>query len=156
MAQQRFDYLLQAIHNSVLKAQELTEEQHIHQLRKYFDEEGKPIMQKILVPSLDPDHEPEEMVPIQVPLMSLLPPSAIKIKEMKVDFEIGLGKMNTNEIDGLDNKETIQASLAVDLGGSGGLFSKKQSKAKVSITFEGGDPSESFLRINDHLIKSVV
>lgn len=156
MAQQRFDYLLQAIHNSVLKAQELTEEQHIKQLEKYFDDEGKPIMQKIQIPSLDPDHEEGQMVAIQVPLMSLLPPSAIKIKEMKVDFEIGLGKMNINETDGLDDKETVQASLAVDLGGSGGLFSKKQSRAKVRITFEAGEPSESFLRINDHLVKSVV
>ncbi len=37
MSQQRFDHLLQAIHNAALKAQEITEEQHIIMLAKYFD-----------------------------------------------------------------------------------------------------------------------
>ena len=154
MAQQRFDHLLQAIHNAALKAQELTEEQHIHQLAKYFDEAGNPIVQEIQVPSLDPDDDPENMVTLQVPLMSLLPPSAIKIKELKVDFEVGLGKIKIKDED--LNKEGVQASLDIDMGGSGGMFSKNQSKARVEITFEAGDPSESFLRINDYLIKSVV
>jgi hypothetical protein len=154
MAQQRFDHLLQAIHSAALKAQELTEEQHIHQLGKYFDDEGLPIIQEIQVPSLDPDDDPGNMVTLRVPLMSLLPPSAIKIKELKVDFEVGLGKIKITDED--QTKEGMQASLDIDMGGSGGMFGKNQSRAKVEITFEAGDPSESFLRINDYLVKSVV
>lgn len=151
MAQQRFDGLLKAIHNSVLRAQELTEEQHIHQLAKYFDEDGLPIIQEIQVPTLDPDDDPDNMEVLKVPLMSLLPPSAIKIKTLKVAFQAALGKLsNTNG----DKKGG--PSLDIDTGGSGGAFGKTQSTADIEITFEAGDPSEAFLRINDHLIKSVV
>ncbi|TRX54847.1 DUF2589 domain-containing protein [Fulvivirga sp. M361] len=154
MSQQRFDHLLQAIHNAVLRAQELTEEQHIHQISKYFDDDGLPIIQEMQVPSLDPDDDPDNMVTLRVPLMSLLPPSAIKIKEMKVSFQVALGKIKIS--DGNKEKEGMQASLDIDMGGSGGKFGKDQAKADIQITFEAGDPSESFLRINDHLIKSVV
>lgn len=153
MAQQRFDQLLQAIHNAVLRAQELTEEQHIHQLDKYFDQDGKPLMQELQVPTLDPDDDPDTMVTIQVPLMSLLPPSAIKIKELKVSFKAALGKIKLTDHDG-DGPGA--PSLDMDTGGGGGLFGKNQATADIDITFESGDPSESFLRINDYLIKSVV
>ncbi len=153
MAQQRFDQLLQAIHNAVLRAQELTEEQHIHQLGKYFDDEGKPIIQELQVPTLDPDDDPDNMVTIKVPLMSLLPPSAIKIKELRVSFKAAMGKIKLTDKDG-DGPQA--PSLDIDTGGGGGLFGKSQATADIDITFEAGDPSESFLRINDYLIKSVV
>lgn len=154
MAQQRFDHLLQAIHHAVLRAQEFTEEQHINQLSKYFDEDGKPIIQEIQVPTIDPDDDPDNMVTLRIPLMSMLPPSSIKIKELKVDFQVALGKIKLT--DGDADKEGIQPSIDIDTGGSGGLFGKGQSKADIQITFEAGDPSESFLRINDYLIKSIV
>jgi len=153
MAHQRFDLLLQTIHDAALKAQELTEEQHIQQLEKYFDEEGKPLIKEIQVPSLDPEHKIDEMVVLRVPLLSLLPPTAIKIKELKIDFEVGLGKLK-GALD--DDNKGLGSRLDIDMGGSGGMFGKAQSKAKVQITFEAGDPSESFMRVNDHLIKSVV
>ncbi|WP_447637318.1 DUF2589 domain-containing protein [Flavobacterium microcysteis] len=151
MSQQRFDHLLQAIHNAALKAQEITEEQHIMQIAKYFDEDGKPLIQEIHVPTLDPDDDPDKMTTLRVPLLSLLPPSAIKIKELKLSFEVGLGKIKVDQSDSKNGP-----SLDIDMGGSGGLFGKKQATAKVDITFEAGDPSESFLRINDYLVKSVI
>ncbi|NER13713.1 DUF2589 domain-containing protein [Leptobacterium flavescens] len=151
MAQQRFDHLLQAIHNAVLRAQELTEEQHIHQLDKYFDEDGKPITQEISVPTLDPEDDPDNMVVLKVPLMSLLPPSAIKIRKLKLKFQAGLGKIKLGDADSKQGP-----SLDIDMGSSGGFFGKNQATADVEITFESGEPSESFLRINDYLVKSVV
>ncbi|WP_433831254.1 DUF2589 domain-containing protein [Flavobacterium anhuiense] len=151
MSQQRFDHLLQAIHSAVLKAQELTEEQHIMQIAKYFDEDGKPIVQELYVPTLDPDDDPAAMTTLTVPLLSLLPPSAIKIKELKLKFKVGLGKIKVEQTDSKNGP-----SLDIDMGGGGGIFGKRQATANVEITFEAGDPSESFLRINDYLVKSVV
>ncbi|WP_306350791.1 DUF2589 domain-containing protein [Flavobacterium sp. '19STA2R22 D10 B1'] len=152
MSQQRFDHLLQAIHNAVLRAQELTEEQHIQQIAKYFDEDGKPIIQELQVPTLDPDDDPENMTILRVPLLSLLPPSAIKIKELKLNFKVALGKIKLEQ----SNSKNNGPSLDIDMGGGGGIFGKKQATAKIEIIFESGDPSESFLRINDYLVKSVV
>ncbi|MBC8644875.1 DUF2589 domain-containing protein [Flavobacterium lindanitolerans] len=55
------------------------------------------------------------MTTLKVPLLSLLPPSAIKIKELKLSFKVGLGKI---KIDPSDNKNgpsrtSIWAAVAV-------------------------------------------
>lgn len=148
MAQLGFDKLLRSIHNAVLKAQELTEEQHIRQLDKYFDDRGKPIVQELEVPSLHPDKKPGETEVLQVPLLSLIPPSAIKIKEMKVSFRTRLGNST-----GKDDKED---TLQIDINAVGRDAAESMNMATVEITFAGSEPPESFLRINDHLVKSII
>lgn len=148
MAQQNLDDLLRAIHDAVLEAQIITEKQHIHQLQKYFNEsDGTAKMLTINVPSMKQDAADNDTEALHVPLITLVPPSAIKIKRMKVDFKVALG--------GLQSKND-SSILSVDIGGSGGLFSKTQNTANIEITFVGTDPPESFLRINDHLVKSIL
>ncbi len=147
MAQQNLDDLLQAIHDAVLEAQIITEKQHINQLQKYFNEDGTAQMLSIKVPSMNQNTPEGETQTLNIPLITLVPPTAIKIKRMKVDFKVSLGAIQTK-----DNVKSLQ----VDIGGSGGLFGKKQSTANIEITFVGSDPPESFLRINDHLVKSII
>lgn len=147
MAQQNLDDLLQAIHDAVLEAQIISEKQHINQLQKYFNEDGTAQMLSIKVPSMRPESAAGETETLNVPLITLVPPSAIKIKRMKVDFKVVLGAMQ---------KKASGSSLQIDMGGSGGLFGKKQSTANIEIIFAGSDPPESFLRINDHLVKSIL
>jgi len=194
------DELLRALHNSVLEAQKLTEQQHIRQLHNYFDwpkeEEVEKSDQKLLdlidsgigvartctirVPDLRPRDEngsvkagegveeqsgeyEEGTMLVEVPLMSLIPPSAIKIKKMVVDFKVGLRgfEKTRDEIKSRrftkGDRKSHKGPVMIDLGGiSGGIFSKQMTTANVKIEFETGDPSESFLRINDQLIKSIV
>lgn len=146
MSQQRLDTLLRAIHNAVIRAQEITEEQHILQLDKYFDEEGKPIVQELELPSMNPDAAPGTSAIVKVPLLSLIPPTAIKIKELKVDFNTSLGLFQDEAAEGV-----IAADMAMRNTGN-----PDDGRAHVEITFVGTDPAESFLRINDHLIKSIL
>lgn len=147
MAQQNLDDLLQAIHDAVIEAQIITEKQHINQLQKYFNEDGTAQMLSIRVPSMQANATEGETETLNVPLITLVPPSTIKIKRMKVDFKVALGSVET---------KNNTKSLRVDIGGSGGLFGKTQNTADVEITFVGSDPPESFLRINDHLVKSII
>ncbi len=184
------DELLRSLHNAVLEAQKLTEQQHIRQLHKYFywpDHSAGPGAEgqhelhdgdivsfeggvartwTIKVPDMRPDAPPGSMTDIVVPLMSLIPPSAIKIKNMSVEFKAGLGgladadhpqKTGTRYVPG--DPERHKGEIQLDLGGiSGGFFGKSSNKqlAKIRIDFESGEPAESFLRINDHLVKSIV
>jgi hypothetical protein len=161
------DDLLRAVHNSVLKAQQLTEQQHMRQIRKYFDEDNIAICKRIWVPSNLPDAPDDEYMPLDVPLMSLLPPTAIKIKNLKINFKVALkGLMKGYEIDKSqkrlgfekDEIEVQKAPLEIDLGGIGGGFFGAKTKpilADITIEFTGDEPSEAFMRINDHLIKTV-
>ncbi len=146
MSQQRLDTLLRAIHNAVIRAQEITEEQHILQLDKYFDEGGKPIVQELELPSVHPDAAAGATEIVSVPLLALIPPTAIKIKELKVDFNTSLNMFDDGVTEGV-----IAADMATRT-----IPGREDSKAHVEITFVGADPAESFLRINDHLIKSIL
>ncbi|WP_154859562.1 DUF2589 domain-containing protein [Cyclobacterium xiamenense] len=177
----KLDNLLQAIHQSVLEAQLLTEQQHLEQLHRYFewpeDENEKNAEQAphihrnggiaktwaVEVPNLHPDAAPGSTTTIQVPLMSLIPPTAIKIKNMVVEFKVALGELVDERKEGRNlfkkNQPAPDApSLGIDLGGvsGGGFFGKKTPLARIKIEFEAGEPAESFLRINDHLIKSII
>lgn len=155
------DEILRAIHNAVLKAQQLTEQQHIRQLRSYFDDKGVARTMEIQVPCTDPAAKPGETVSLQVPLMSLVPPTAIKIKEMNVDFKVSLKGFMKSQARSSRNiygeEEKHKGAMQVDMGGvSGGFFKNNENLANISIKFESGEPAESFLRINDQLIKSIV
>jgi len=179
MSNIKLDTVLQAFHNAVLEAQRLTEQQHIEQLDEYFDwpddvesspgngdvnehflkAGGRAKTWKVFVPSLRPDAKLGDLDEIQVPLLALIPPSSIKIKNLVVEFEVGLNEIgkNKNKDKVQNNKAGKDAAIGVDLSiGSGGLFGRKPAVAKVHMEFEAGEPPESFLRINDHLIKSIL
>lgn len=162
MAGSNLDDLLKAIHNSLIEAQRISEQQHISQLARYFEEDGTPIVQTIKVPDTSPDAE-EEYMDLKVPLISLIPPTALKIKNLAMKFKVGLRGFGTKEKPG--SNETLGAassshekpgSVEIDMGGiSGSFFQPKNILADVEITFEGCEPAESFMRINDHLVKTI-
>ncbi len=151
-----FDDLLLAIHNAGVEAQKLTEEQHYRQLKRYFDEDGTPYCQRIKIPNPDAGAE-EEWVDVDIPLLALVPPSTIKIKEMSVDFKVKLRGFT----DGKDKvyfaangeKKTHKGPLQVDLGH--GFLQKDSSIADVKIVFEGTEPPTAMLKLNDHLVKVI-
>lgn len=169
------DNLLRSIHNSILEAQKLTEQQHIRQLSNYFEWPddikditlqtkligGKARTWNIDVPNPNPESK-EETITIKVPIMSLIPPTAIKIKNMVVDFKVALKgfediKKKAKQFTPGDPTEH-RGPLLIDMGGiSGDSFYKDDAiLANIRIEFKSGQPSESFLRINDHLIKSII
>lgn len=188
MAKVNLHSLLQTLHDAVIGAQEVTERQHIDQLLKYFEwpegegidseqpdqttadqinhllAKGKPKMIRIEVPNMHPDAPIGDMQTLQIPLMSLIPPSSLRIKNVVMEFKVALGELDSREDKRLLGQHMTtdvskRDALRIDLGGvSGGFFTKKTQSpiAKVKIEFEAGEPSESFLRINDHLIKSIV
>lgn len=81
------DNVLRAIHNAVLEAYKLTEQQHQRQLRRYFNEDGTPVVQKIRIPDIRPN-APEPYREIEVPVFALFPPSAIRIKDLTMNFRV--------------------------------------------------------------------
>lgn len=185
------DSLLQAFHNAVLEAQLLTEQQHIEQLNRYFDwpddesqlktlanlednvikSGGKAKVWRVEIPSISTDGSVKTET-IEIPLLSLIPPTAIKIKNMVVEFEVGLSeastassktvmtlkrplpvsKLNAKALAAAAQKEQVP-QIGIDLKGTTG---KTSPMAKVRIEFEGTDPAESILRINDHLVKTIL
>ena len=139
------DHLTKGLYDAVVQAQSLAENQHIEALRKYMNEDGSPKCMRIFING--------EYV--MVPLMTLAPQSSIKIKELTMDLKVRLnnfGKRKSCSGGGIFKKKDAGA-VSADLGSS--ILPTKNNYANLKITFEGTDPPEGVIRLNNNLIKQI-
>ena len=139
------DHLTKGLYDAVVQAQALAENQHIEALSKYVNKDGTPkCMKKVLNGET-----------IQVPLATLAPQSSIKIKELTMDLKVRLnnfGKRKSKKGGGIFCKEDAGA-IGADLGAS--ILPSRNNYANLKITFEGTDPPEGMVRLNNNLIKQI-
>jgi hypothetical protein len=143
-----FDDLLGAIQNSIIRAQSLTQHQYLNLLKEYFDQDNKPIMIEMKIPSYNTQSQNPQssnsdgFETVFVPKICLVPLSSLRLKELDIKFKVQFSEL----IKGGEPKEN---SLFAKLP-----FGKTENHiADVEITFEGTEPPEGVLRINQHLIK---
>jgi hypothetical protein len=92
---------------------------------------------------------------VDVPLITLAPQSSIKIKELRMDLKVRLnsfGKRESKSGGGIFCKKDAGA-INADLGSS--ILPTKNNYANLTITFEGSDPPEGLVRLNNNLIKQI-
>jgi hypothetical protein len=139
------DHLTKGLYDAVVQAQALAENQHIEALGKYVNEDGTPKCLKMVISGENVD----------VPLITLAPQSSIKIKELKMDLKVRLnsfGKRKSKKGGGIFCKKDAGA-IDADLGSS--ILPTKNNYANLTITFEGSDPPEGLVRLNNNLIKQI-
>ena len=139
------DHLTKGLYDAVVQAQALAENQHIEALGKYVNEDGTPKCMRMVVNGEN----------VMVPLMTLAPQSSIKIKELTMDLKVRLnnfGKRESKRGGGIFRKKDAGAVTA-DLGSS--ILPTKNNYANLKITFEGTDPPEGVVRLNNNLIKQI-
>ena len=139
------DHLTKGLYDAVVQAQALAENQHIEALGKYINEDGTPKCMKMVINGEN----------VNVPLATLAPQSSIKIKELKMDLKVRLnsfGKRKSKLGGGIFCKKDAGA-ISADLGSS--ILPTKNNYANLTITFEGTDPPEGLVRLNNNLIKQI-
>ena len=139
------DHLTKGLYDAVVQAQNLAEKQHIEALYDYLDEDGNPKCITIKIEGKD----------VNVPLATLVPHSSIKIKELTMDLKVKLnnfGKRKSNIMSSIFGKGCAGA-IEADLGAS--ILPIKNNYANLKITFEGADPPEGLVRLNNNLIKQI-
>ena len=139
------DHLTKGLYDAVVQAQALAENQHIEALSKYVNEDGTPKCMKMVISGENVD----------VPLITLAPQSSIKIKELRMDLKVRLnsfGKRESKSGGGIFCKKDAGA-INADLGSS--ILPNKNNYANLTITFEGSDPPEGLVRLNNNLIKQI-
>ena len=139
------DHLTKGLYDAVVQAQGLAESQHIEALSKYINKDGTPKCIKMVI---NGDK-------VEVPLATLAPQSSIKIKELTMELKVRLsnyGKRKSKLGGGIFKKGDAGA-IAVDLGSS--IFPRRNHYANLKITFEGTDPPEGLVRLNNNLIKQI-
>tara|TARA_R100000808_G_scaffold6235_1_gene18648 strand:+ start:9398 stop:9868 length:471 start_codon:yes stop_codon:yes gene_type:complete len=144
------DHLTKGLYDAVVQAQALAENQHIEALKKFFDKDGKPLCMDIKIPN----NEGKEL-DVNVPLATLAPQSSIKIKELTMELKVKIGSFGKRKSrlgGGIFCKEDAGA-INADLGAS--ILPKRNHYANLKITFEGTDPPEGLVRLNNNLIKQI-
>ena len=139
------DHLTKGLYDAVVQAQALAEGQHIEALGKYINEDGTPKCMKMVI-------EGQE---VNVPLQTLATQSSIKIKELKMKLKVKLsnfGKRESRFGGGIFRKKDAGA-IGADLGAS--IIPGRNNYADLEITFEGADPPEGVVRLNNNLLKQI-
>ena len=139
------DHLTKGLYDAVVQAQALAENQHIEALSKYINDDGTPKCMRMVINGEN----------VMVPLATLAPQSSIKIKELTIDLKVKLnnfGKRESKGGGGIFRKKDAGA-VGVDLGSS--ILPSKNNYANLKITFEGTDPPEGVVRLNNNLIKQI-
>ena len=139
------DHLTKGLYDAVVSAQALAENQHIESLRKFVNEDGTPKCLRMVINGEN----------VMVPLATLAPQSSIKIKELTMDLKVKLnnfGKRQSKSGGGIFRKKDAGA-VGVDLGSS--ILPTKNNYANLKITFEGTEPPEGVVRLNNNLIKQI-
>lgn len=168
--------LIQAIAGAVAEAQDKIQRFQISTVRRYFDEFNRPVSVDVRLPSMSQDAEPGEERLVHVPLLALVGPQLLKIKDVDVEFEVSLGSLNEAPEDESPPPASSDAVgpvppedgwpgpgektgggprkiLGIDIGaprnrGTG-------STARVTITVENQDPSDGMARLIQHLDKLI-
>ena len=139
------DHLTKGLYDAVVQAQSLAENQHIEALSKYVNEDGTPKCMRMVINGEN----------VMVPLATLAPQSSIKIKELTMELKVRLnnfGKRESRCGGGIFRRKDAGA-VSVDLGSS--ILPSKNNYANLKITFEGADPPEGVVRLNNNLIKQI-
>ena len=144
------DHLTKALYDAVVQAQSLAENQHIESLKKFFEKDGKPKCMEVKMPDGNGNEQK-----VNVPLATLTPQSSIKIKELEVELKVKLSSFGKRKsrIGGGIFKNEDAGSIFADLGAS--ILPKRNQYANLKITFEGTDPPEGLIRLNNNLIKQI-
>jgi hypothetical protein len=80
------DALFQGVYSSVVEAQNVIEQHYLEEVTKdYFDEEGKPKMITLTLPSSN-----GEMKPTMIPAITLVPHNGLSIKEVEIEMQVAL------------------------------------------------------------------
>lgn len=150
---QTFADLIRGLQHSVNAAMEMLEARNIELLGRYFDREGNAATRRLMI---------SEDTAIDIPIISIVNPSAMNIKEVEMNFDV---QINSSELkrkaaqegfmvgntDQAFNTGVERSSLEVSFGGK-----KNMSTMNVKIKFESNPIPEGLARVIEEYNKTIM
>lgn len=145
--------LIRGLQHSVNAAMEMVETRNIELLGRYFTSSGEPLTKRLSI---------DEHTAIEVPLISIVNPSTINIKEVEMDFSVQItasemrrkqpqgGFQVGDESASFDNR-LRRSSLEISFDGK-----KDLSRMQVHIKFEARPIPEGLSRTIDEYDKTIM
>lgn len=111
--------LIRGLQHSVNTAMEMIETRNVELLGRYFSEKGEPITKRLNI---------NEQTAIDVPLISIVNPSSINIKEVDMDFSV---QIVSSEL------RRKQPQLGFQAGDDSADFNNRLKRSNLEISFDG-------------------
>lgn len=152
-APQTLSDLVRGLQHSVNTAMEMIETRNVELLGRYFSTDGTPLSKRLNV---------NNKTAVDVPLISIVNPSTINIKEVEMDFSVQIvsSELRKKQAQGgfKAGKETAnfdnrlkRSNLEISFDGK-----KDASRMQVRIKFESKPIPEGLARIIDEYDKTIV
>ncbi len=144
--------LIRGLQHSVNSAMEMIETRNIELLGRYFTKDGVPLKKRIWV---------DDKTAVDVPLISIVNPSTVNIKEVEMDFHVNIldvdlkkkaaqGGFNTGEKEVAFDNRIKRSKLEVSFDGK-----NDNTSMHVKIKFEAAPIPEGLSRIVDEYDKTI-
>ena len=159
MANHSLHHLIQSIAGAVAEAQDKIQRFQMSTVRQYFDEDNRPVSVDVRLPSQAPDAAEGEERLVRVPLLSLVGSRLLTVKDMQIDFEVGLHADQSDAkpapAEGsysawpTDTHQPLNVNMGVRRNGEGGPM------ARVTLRVETQPSSEGMARLIHNLDKLI-
>ncbi|NTW63832.1 MAG: DUF2589 domain-containing protein [Chlorobiaceae bacterium] len=149
------DDLIEALAGAIIDAQDQIEQHQLSNLLNYFDNQQRPKSLLIRLPSMNPNAGQDSEDMYRAPLLPLVSPNQLKIKDVELTFDVDLGGLpeSSDEV-GNDSGEGggIKKNIMVDLAGA--KSKEKRGNIHVVLRVEGADPTDGASRLINHLAQT--
>lgn len=118
--------------------------QFLHLIKQYFDRDPDGTLKaKMVQMEISPGHF------MKVPLISLIQPSAIILKRLKIKMSVRIEEAEIREAveEMMGNSEATRLSFRVSMSPRTGIFGRRSDVTDVEMVFEGTDAPEGIMRV---------
>lgn len=161
MANHSLHHLIQSIAGAVAEAQDKIQRFQMATVRQYFDDDNRPVSVDVRLPLQSPDAKDGEERLVRVPLLSLVGSRLLTVKDMQIDFEVGLhaehressaaqaGDVDPDSPWPTDTHTPLNVDMGVRRNGESGPL------ARVTLRVETQPSSEGMARLIYNLDKLI-
>lgn len=150
---QTFASLIRGLEHSVNSALDMLESRNVEMLTRFFSEDGQPLTRRVQI---------NNETAIDVPVISLIPPQSLGIKEVEMDFAV---QVNSAPVKRRQNQKGFRigeteeelrtwlerSSLEVSFTGS-----KDSTTINVKVKFESSPIPEGLSRVVEEFDKKII
>lgn len=118
--------------------------QFLHLIKQYFDKEDDGTLRaKMVQIELSPGNF------VKVPLISLVQPSAIVLKRLKIRMSVRIEEAEIREAveETMGNSEATRLRFKVSMSPRTGILGRRSDVTDVEMVFEGTDAPEGIMRV---------
>ncbi|MGH7122522.1 MAG: DUF2589 domain-containing protein [Acetobacteraceae bacterium] len=163
--------LIEAIAGAVIGAQDKVERYQISNIRRFFDDNNRPVGVEVRMPKLG--GADGEEVSIRVPLLALVGATRLSIKDVEISMDIEIGELTTAPTESAPSGQPAAPPPGQDQGAQASGWERpatqkvvvldvhaprsreRPATAKVVLRVESHDPPEGVARLMIELNKRI-